>query len=533
VLFALRSDFVANCATYPQLNALLNQQFLQVGAMQPDELVSAIARPALQVGLRIDPDLVKQIVDDMGDEPGALPLMQFALKDLFDAELAKGGIIALTLSDYLARGGLRQALERHADAAFAKLSENEQQLARSIFAGLIEIGSGREDTRRTASFDELVPASAATDPVKAVIQKLADARLVTTDERSQEYTITHEKLINAWPWLRKLINDNREAIALQNQIAEDAQEWEDHQRDASYLYSGARLATAREELAGRKIVLSELAQKFVEAGVSAFEAARRRRRRIVQGVISGLVIISLVFAGLSAWAIRSQQLSRSRELAAVALGQIDKDPERGLLIAIEAGRAADTYESQDALRWLLDASRLKAVLRGHEAAVTSAQFSPDGQQIVTASYDMTARVWEAATGKELAVLRGHEGPVYNAQFSPDGQQIVTVGCEKLVGLQCVEGTARVWEAATGKELAVLRGHEAGVASAQFSPDGKYIVTASENGAARVNVAHVEDLMALAQSLVTRELTCQERVQYLREDVVCATPTPASRVTPTP
>jgi len=132
VLFALRSDFVSNCATYPQLNALLNQQFMQVGAMQPDELVSAIARPALQVRLRIDPDLVAQIVNDMQDEPGVLPLMQFALKDLFDAQQAKGGVIALTLNDYLARGGLRKALERHADAAFAKLSESEQQLARAI-----------------------------------------------------------------------------------------------------------------------------------------------------------------------------------------------------------------------------------------------------------------------------------------------------------------------------------------------------------------------------------------------------------------
>src|SRR5687768_909601 len=65
VLFAMRSDFVLNCATYPQLNALFNQQSIQIGAMQPEELVSAIAQPALRVGLRIDPDLVAQIVNDM------------------------------------------------------------------------------------------------------------------------------------------------------------------------------------------------------------------------------------------------------------------------------------------------------------------------------------------------------------------------------------------------------------------------------------------------------------------------------------
>ncbi len=325
VLFALRSDFVTNCATYPQLYALVNQQFLLVGAMQPDELVSAIARPALEVGLRIDPDLIAQIVNDMQDEPGVLPLMQFALKDLFDAQQAKGGVIALTLDDYLARGGLRKALERHADRAFAKLNPNEQQLARSIFAGLIEIGSGHEDTRRTASFAELIPASSAAEPVKAVIQKLADARLITTAEqdRKESVTISHERLIDAWPWLRKLIDTNRESIALQNEIARDAQEWDRNQRDASYLYVGARLANAREQLTAKKIVLSGTAQAFVAAGIAAVEEARQReearrqkelnnaRKRVV--VFSLIAIVAIVAATFAL--ILGNQSSQNADVA--------------------------------------------------------------------------------------------------------------------------------------------------------------------------------------------------------------------------
>ena len=154
----------------------------------------------------------------MQDEPGALLLMQFALKDLFDAQQARGGAIALMLSDYLARGGLRKSLERYTDAAFAKLSEPEQQLARSVFSGLIEIGRGTSDTRRTALFDELVPSGADAAVVKAVVQKLADTRLITTDEQGDKDTVTiaHERLIEAWPWLRRLVNENRDAIALQN-----------------------------------------------------------------------------------------------------------------------------------------------------------------------------------------------------------------------------------------------------------------------------------------------------------------------------
>ena len=147
----------------------------------------------------------------------------------------------------------------------------------------------------------------------------------------------------------------------------------------------------------------------------------------------------------------------------------------------------------------------------------SAAFSPDGSRIVTASMDktariwdaatgkeiavlrghertcarrlqprrlahrhgvrgQTARIWDAATGKEIAVLRGHESSVESAAFSPDGSRIVTASVDK---------TARIWDAASGKEIAVLRGHERSVVSAAFSPDGSRIVTASEDKTARI------------------------------------------------
>lgn len=123
---------------------------------------------------------------------------------------------------------------------------------------------------------------------------------------------------------------------------------------------------------------------------------------------------------------------------------------------------------------------------------------------------------------EVAVLRGHEYAVTSAQFSPDGEYIVTAGKDK---------TARVWEALTGNEVAILRGHEGEITNAQFSPDGKYIVTASDDGTVRVYLAHSEDLIALAKTRVTRDLTCEERVQYLHEDRVCATPPPMAVKTP--
>ena len=85
-----------------------------------------------------------------------------------------------------------------------------------------------------------------------------------------------------------------------------------------------------------------------------------------------------------------------------------------------------------------------------KSSVEWAAFSPDGTKVVTASHDRMARLWDAASGKELAVLPGHEDEVWRAAFSPDGTKVVTASAD---------GTARLWDAASGKRLAVLQGHE--------------------------------------------------------------------------
>jgi eukaryotic-like serine/threonine-protein kinase len=116
------------------------------------------------------------------------------------------------------------------------------------------------------------------------------------------------------------------------------------------------------------------------------------------------------------------------------------------------------------------------VLREHQDILRYAEFSPDGTRVVTASDDGTAGVWDVATGKKLAVLHGHRGAVTSAAFSPDGTRVVTAS---------YDGSARVWDAATGGEMMVLRGDEGPVTSTTFSPDGMLIVTASFDQTARL------------------------------------------------
>jgi WD40 repeat protein len=162
------------------------------------------------------------------------------------------------------------------------------------------------------------------------------------------------------------------------------------------------------------------------------------------------------------------------------------------------------------------AERLRLI--GHDDIVSGAEFSPDGNRVVTASHDGTARIWDAASGREIYTLRGHEGPAWSAVFSSDGARIATAsddrtarvwdgvsggeiaqlrGHEQRVGRAAfspdgariitasVDCTARIWDAATGRETALLRGHESALTSATFSPDGARIVTSSTDCTARI------------------------------------------------
>jgi WD40 repeat protein len=205
---------------------------------------------------------------------------------------------------------------------------------------------------------------------------------------------------------------------------------------------------------------AEVAERNAEQARTAEQAAERQAQAAGVARDQALSNQSIYLTDLSRRQTASGNATNGILLALEALPDDMSAPSRPYLIDTEAA----LYEA-------ISAHREIAVLRGHENSVLHVAFSPSGGQLVSASSDATARIWDAETGSELAVLRGHEGAVRTAAFSPDGRRIVTAS---------VDNTARLWNAEDGAEIAVLEGHVRLVRHALFSPDGRRIVTASDD-----------------------------------------------------
>jgi TIR domain len=174
-LLTMRADFLPKCAAWPDLAARVAAQQFLVSPMDADMLRHAIEEPARRVTLGFDPGLVDIILDDVASEPGALPLLEHALLELWKRRRGH----TLTLDGYHESGGVKGAIAKTAEETFKNFSPDEQAIVRRIMLRLTKLGEGTEDTRRRVRIDEIVTTSSEAGAVERVINAMVDARLLT------------------------------------------------------------------------------------------------------------------------------------------------------------------------------------------------------------------------------------------------------------------------------------------------------------------------------------------------------------------
>jgi WD40 repeat protein/transcriptional regulator with XRE-family HTH domain len=540
LVIALRADFYSHCAQYPALRGAVAAQQEYIGQMTVEELRRAIEEPAKSGGWEFEPGLVDVLLNDIGaqgttqPEPGALPLLSHALLATWEHRRGR----TFTLDGYHASGGVRGAIAETAESVFTdRLNQGQQEIARQVFLRLTELGEGTEDTRRRAMLNELVSHAVEATQLRAVLNLLAESRLITLNEDNAE--IAHEALIREWRRLHEWLTRDREGLLLHRHLTESAREWEGRGRDPAELYRGARLAqvyewssTARERLNASELAFLAASIEQEERAASEREAQRQReletarklaedqalsanrlklRNRLITVVGAIALFLAILAAGFG-WtsrqnelrAEREQRASASRELASSALTTLDTDPELSTLLALQAvanTRAKDGIvlpEVIDVLYRAISTPHAQLTMQG-QGGMSRLIYSPDGKML--AAYDVggTRRIWDVSTGEEQFSLPAIAGIALDMVFTQNGETLVTSDVDE-------EGLVAVsfWDVDSSELLSTthlgIDPQTAHLLWDELSPDGTRLALADDLGSTTLwNTETGEQIVKFSQS----------------------------------
>lgn len=525
VVVTLRADFYDRPLQHPVLGGWLKENTEVVLPLSTEESRAAISQPAHRAGVGLDDGLIPAMVADVQDEPGALPLLQYALTELF--ERRQDG--RMTLSTYHDIGGVSGALASRAEEIFNSLDRAGKNAAHQIFLRLVTLGEGVEDTRRRVLRSEvegmaasriepkISEAGSSREPVvKTVLDLFGRYRLLTFDRdpitRSPTVEVAHEALLREWPRLRRWLDEGREDIRLQRLLGAAAAEWRTAGREEGYLLRGARLRHFESWAAGSDLVLTGEEEAYLQASLAAREARKaaaaaqlareqalekrsRNRLRYLVGVLAvatGVAMILLLLAlNFARKAQQEASVATSRALAAAAVDNLAVDPERSVLLALTALDTAFTAEAEIALHRAVPEMHLLRTFTGVVNHAESLAISPDGSRVATDADFGEVIVWETATGEEIHRFSAGRPVVIRVYFSDDGNQILAVDRTSEF-----TPTARLWDSFTGAELAAFV-HGSLIGDVALSPDGSLVATAGVDAVARVwDVESGQELLTL-------------------------------------
>ncbi|WP_447034786.1 nSTAND1 domain-containing NTPase [Streptomyces sp. DSM 118878] len=523
VVLAVRADFYGRCVEHAALAEVLGDAGFLVGPMPPGRLREAVVRPAAAEGLIVERALTAKIVAQCAGEPGGLPLMAHALREVWRRRSGK----TLTLAAYDAIGGVHGAVAHTAEELYKRLDEAEAATARLLLLRMVTPGVGAQDTRRPVDRAELPPGC------DALLERFVAARLLTADGTTVD--LAHEALLTAWPRLRAWIDADRERLRLHRALTEAAHGWQELRRDPGALYRGERLARAREAFGGAGgvacggvPVLTALEGEFLTAAVDAHERALRARSRTARrgrALLSALAVL-LCFAavaGAVAWqqnrdGLRQRDEAEARRIVGVARTLRTSDPVTSMRLGVAAWRIADVPETREAVLSAAAQRELAAFsgADGGDAANAPRALSADGRILTTVARDRVTR-WDVRRGRRIDVREVPGIHTYYADVSDDGRMVAHHGERGFVVGDLVRGrplgkafgtarrtdvdgrfgpggrtfvirerarggvTVQVWDIRRQRKL-----HETGVRHEdgpfpRLSPDGRNLATCSVNG----------------------------------------------------
>ncbi len=537
LILTMRSDFETRLAPTEQFQLAYQHAQITVNAMTAKELHEVIVQPANQVGLQFEDGIADQLVRDVLGEPSALPLLQFALLTLWKHRDKN----RITWEVYREVGGAQVALAQSADRLFESIGPKAQRALKHIFLQLIRPLPGLEVTRQPVTRQQLHSPEQDNAIIDSVLDELEQANLVhittRTDSTDDHIEVTHEALVRSWPRLASWLEEARVEQRKRLRLTSMAQQWDALNRDPSALLRGLVLQEAQQYHDLDTLETTFLQASLTEANREAEEAeaerqqelktVRRNNRRLILLTLlllfffgSAMIFAVIARMGLTAAQENAQKAqiaqataesaqadaeqnanaaataqaeadtqrsaaiidrdaaeqsaelaeaakqdaeierenaevaqaeaeanarqSLARELSSQAIAQLESDPTLALLLAVEGAYiplSASEFvplEITDALYRALEASQLQRTLPGHANRITAVSILPptteNNGRILTSSLDGTAKIWDATTGQEIATLRDHAAGIVDLAVNLENNLIATGSDDGLINL---------------------------------------------------------------------------------------------------
>ena len=469
IIIGMRSDFRGRLREYKNLVVRLDKPYINIEHLNRKEIEEVIVKPAQKSGMDIESSLKQQLINDVEDYPGSLPLLEDTLTQLWQ-ETRNQGERFLTLKTYEDLGGIEGTIEKRAKKVFADLDEKEREIAKRIFLELTQVGD-TYDIRRRVCLNDLVNQYHTFEQLNTVSQKLASDknRLIVRDIQTQSISykfvlvflcrvnlfllakllrekrtkklvdlveiindqpskiqidVVHEALIRHWQQLRQWQYQYRAAMVTERKIEEEGQEWHNKGRKSADLLQGSKLGEAEEYLKnyGHLGMLDGVAEECINAS-SRQDEIRRWRNRGVFGFVALMAIVATFFAIDSN---KRAKVATLKEQAATVKNLFPVEPLEPLVLAIATtGDNLNAWqvpkvlpEVRSSLYAAIDQVRERNTLEGHQDIVTTVAITPEGN-IISGSDDTTVKVW-SPQGTFLHTLQGHQDIVTTVAITPEG-----------------------------------------------------------------------------------------------------------------
>jgi serine/threonine protein kinase/WD40 repeat protein len=506
IALTLRADFFDRPLQYWQLAELIRFQTVTMIPMSSEELAWAITKPAEQAGVIVEPELVAAMVADVQDQPGGLPLLQYALSELFERRSSD----RIRQSDYEAIGRVGGALAARAKQIYDGLNENQRTAVRLLFLRLVAVSSDAQPTRRRAARSELRAVSPNPDEMEQVIDLFADYRLLALDRdpasRDPTVEVAHEALLSAWKRLANWLDTYQADLEFQRQLTQLAVEWESAGRETSYLLRGSRLDQLDGWQRSTELALTNLEKTFIT--ISLQRRGRRQRQEAERQAREALLedrVLRQVSIGLASQSLQALKGRHPEHAVPLALEALENYPytaqaQSTLSQAVLGQRIAEripaggfVYFSQlsatgncllasvaesDAFVWDLEKRCRRFTLE--DSLADGICWSPDERHILTVRKDRTGfDLWSAKTGKRLTQSEtnsklGVELSIWTIRnwqpWAPDSQRFV---------LAHPDGSLRIWDLLNSEATRSAPAHD-GPFMAYWSQQGDQIVTVADS-----------------------------------------------------